>query len=267
MSKAFEKFYQLQKVEDVRQRDGSVVHVMYGVATAEKPDRDNEVAVFDDIAEEYRRWSVEAYDSTTAAGQEPSLGNLRIQHSLAVAGKVIGIDYDRQRKEIRVKSTPKDEQVWSEVLRGIWRGYSHAGSYKFRRCSVCNSDVKGKGNWCDHCHTSGNPIRYSAVLAELSIVDSPALREAAFEYVKSDGSHEMRKFAAPSGGSLVTWDKWDVDPFDDAVFMVPRITGDDSTGLEDFELRKVFSSCAMPAYPVGSPDTLAFDLPDDSLGF
>ena len=52
--KAFEKFWQLQKVEDVRQSDGSVMHVMYSVATAAKPNRDNEIVDFDDIAAEVR---------------------------------------------------------------------------------------------------------------------------------------------------------------------------------------------------------------------
>ena len=262
MTKTFQKFYQLQKVEDVRQNDGSVMHVMYGIATAEKPDRDGEIADFADMSEEYRKWSQEAYSSTTAAGQEPSLGNLRIQHDVhQVAGKVIGIDYDRQRKEIRVKSTPKDEQIWSEVLRGIWRGYSHAGSYKFRRCSACNSDVRGKDNWCERCQTSENPILYSAVLSELSIVDSPALREAAFEYVKADGSHEMRKFSTIPEAAMVTWDPWDDDPFADCAMMIPRIIGDDATGFETDALPLVTN------YTAPGMARINYDSSDDSTGF
>ena len=268
MSKAFEKFYQLQKVEDARQSDGSIMHVMYGVATAAKPDRDNEIVDFEDISQEYRRRSQEAYDSTTAAGQEPSRGNLRIQHDPhRVGGKVIGIDYDRQRKEIRVKSTPKDEQVWSEVLRGIWRGYSHAGSYKFRRCSVCNCDVKGKDNWCGQCQTSANPITYSAVLAELSIVDSPALREAAFEYVKADGAVEMRKFVADAMTTVVgTW--WQ-DDWDDSWHLVPpTMPPDDRTRFEhdlNDTMCHIDRTLAIPVL-TASGDVTAFDLESDTTG-
>lgn len=44
-------------------------------------------------------------------------------------------------------------------------------------------------------------MRYTPSLSEISLVDSPCLESATFNYVKADGTGELRKFAAPAGES------------------------------------------------------------------
>ena len=70
-----------------------------------------------------------------------------------------------------------DDEAWKKCEEGVYTGFSHGGSY---------AKV-----WQDGAHK-----RYTAKPSEVSLVDNPCNPEAHFEYVKTDGSVEVRKFAS-----------------------------------------------------------------------
>jgi hypothetical protein len=160
-------FLKLTKVDEA-------TRTVWGIATAEKPDLDNEICDYPSAKNAYRTWSEASLEKTKAAGQEPSLGNVRIMHGNQIGGKVTHIDYDDANKTIRVASTPASDEVWNLLKGGFLTGYSHGGKKQI-------------------LSTDGRYRRYAPQLAELSYVDKACLDEG-FEFVKSDGAVEMRKF-------------------------------------------------------------------------
>src|ERR1700677_4767675 len=184
-TKELRKFIQLVKVDEA-------THRAYGIATSEVPDKEKEICDYADTVPGYKEWSTEAFVSTTSAGQEPSLGNIRLQHGLEIGGKVTAIDYKDGEKQIWLESEPVNDDVWKMLSKGFIRGYSQGGSYLYRRCDECKKDIQGRGNYCINCKKDVM-VRYAAKPSEVSYVDNPCLGEAHFSYVKSDGSSELRK--------------------------------------------------------------------------
>lgn len=180
------KFIQLTKVDES-------THRAYGIATSEAPDKDNEICDYADTVPGYKVWSTEAFTSTTSAGQEPSLGNIRLQHGLEIAGKVTKLDFKDAEKQIWLESEPVSDKIWEMLSKGFIRGYSQGGSYLYRKCDECKEDIGGRGNYCKNCRKDV-VVRYASKPSEVSYVDNPCLGEAHFSYVKSDGSLELRKF-------------------------------------------------------------------------
>src|SRR5271156_2873720 len=89
----------------VAKDDGT--HVVEGIATSEAVDKDGEIADFKDTAQAIKVWSDEAAESTKAAGQEISLGNIRINHdSKQIGGKVTAVDYNKTKKFILIATQP-----------------------------------------------------------------------------------------------------------------------------------------------------------------
>ena len=185
------KYFPLLKVDEQ-------THTVYGIASCEKEDKDGEIADYEGTKKAYQEWSKEAQESTTAAGQDVSLGNIRYMHKLILAGKATKLKFDDDRKQVWVESTPappiskEDPDIWPLLVGGYLRGYSHAGKYASRVCNVCRKNIKG--NFCQHCGKDV-VVRYIPVLAELSWVDNPCLKQATFTVVKSDGSTELKKFS------------------------------------------------------------------------
>jgi hypothetical protein len=180
------KFVQLVKVDEA-------THRAYGIATSEVPDKDGEICDYTDTVPGYKVWSTEAYSSTTSAGQEPSLGNIRLQHGLEIAGKVTKLEFKDAEKQIWLESEPVSDEIWKMLSGGFIRGYSQGGSYLYRKCDECKKDIEGRGNFCKNCKKDVL-VRYASKPSEVSYVDNPCLGEAHFAYVKSDGSLELRKF-------------------------------------------------------------------------
>ena len=180
------KFIPLAKLDET-------THTAYGLVTAEIPDRDNEVCDYADTLPLYQAWSSEAFKATTEAGQEPSLGNIRLQHSLEIAGKVTKLDSLDAKKEIWIGSEPIDDRIWGMLRRGFVTGYSQGGRYIYRKCDECKTAITDGSNRCPKCKKDVC-VRYAADPAEVSYVDSPCLKDAHFSYVKTDGSEELRKF-------------------------------------------------------------------------
>lgn len=180
------KYYPLVKIDEK-------THTVTGMATAEEVDLDREIAVYADTKPQYIQWSSDAAASTKAAGQDVSLGNIRVQHTSEMGGKVTAVHYDDAKRQIFVETQPKDDAMWEQLKGGFYRGFSHAGSYLYRKCAQCDSEMD-RGHYCLKCKKEVD-VKYAPVLAEISYVDSPCLKSATFTAVKSDGSTEIRKFA------------------------------------------------------------------------
>lgn len=182
------KYFALTKVQD----DSDGLAIATGMATDETPDSDHEIASYPETAEAYRVWSKQSFDSTTAAGQNPSLGNCRLMHGARIAGKVIKIVYQDQQKQIWVEMKACDQEISTMLRDGMVQGFSHAGSYVRRWHKACDTDMPS-GNFCPTCRQNVD-VTYYPRLVELSAVDKPANPNARFTMVRADGSTELRKF-------------------------------------------------------------------------
>jgi hypothetical protein len=196
------KYYPLVKIDEA-------THTVTGLATAEEPDLDGEIAVYADTKPQYIQWSNDAATSTKAAGQEVSLGNIRIQHGMEVGGKITAINYDDAAKKIFIETQPIDDAMWDKLQKGMYRGFSHAGSYEYRKCASCGNEMD-RGHFCLKCKKEVD-VKYAPILAEISYVDSPCLKSATFTAVKADGSTEIRKFA-PTQETHVSKRKLEASP-------------------------------------------------------
>lgn len=195
ISAEFKKFHQFAKMEDSADGEPTV----WGVATWERPDSDNEICDYETAKLAYQAWSAKALKRTKGAGQELSLGNVRIQHGSEVGGKVTKIHFDDDAKEIWVGSEPISDEVHQALKKGMYTGYSQGGGYAWRSCKVCDTSLplQQGNNQCPQCD-EWVPVRYGLKrIAEVSYVDSPAIEEG-FEHVKANGSREVVKFAKKS---------------------------------------------------------------------
>ncbi len=188
---SFTKFVQFRKVEDHAKGKPTV----WGISTFEKPDLDEEICHYDTAKTVYSKWSADALKRTAKAGQKPSLGNIRIQHSLTVGGKATKVDFDDEAREIWLGSEPIDDDVHKQLKEGFYTGYSQGGSYAWRKCSVCDTELanKQRSNYCSTCKKNVLVLYGLAALYEVSYVDAPCIDEG-FEYVKANGSREIVKF-------------------------------------------------------------------------
>lgn len=178
----FSKSTAIRKVDEKEQQ-------AWGLFTAEVVDSDNEKADYAYQKGRVQAWSDECKSNTTKAGQEQSLGNVRFSHTVQPVGKVIALLPDDSAKEIGGGTYIYDPQAWDMVKKGILQGFSFGGRYDWRKCDECGRDlplVQGD-NYCDGC---GKPVivRYGASIAELSVVDRPAVPVALIQHIKADGS-------------------------------------------------------------------------------
>jgi len=175
-------------------------HEVAGLVTCEEPDKEGEECVYADAKVAYEAWSSEFQKATEDAGQELSLGNIRLMHQIQIAGKAIGIEYDDDSKAIFLKSTPVNDAIWTMVEKGFLTGYSQGGEYQYRVCKACGTDIPvDKGRICPKCKKQVT-VRYAPIIAEVSYVDNPCLEQAHFAMVKSDGSVELVKLQSSEGG-------------------------------------------------------------------
>lgn len=114
--------------------------------------------------------------ATAAAGIEKSIMPLRSMHQLDAVGCGKDISFDDANKTIRMGFSVVDKAAAEKVRKGVFTGFSQGGQYvrKWERDGI---------NF------------YTANPGEISLVDSPCLQTAHFEYVKADGARELRKFA------------------------------------------------------------------------
>lgn len=165
------KYFPVIKVDDS-------THTVWGIVTSETPDSDKEICDYAFAKAAIQKWSDEALAKTTAAGQDPSLGNMRVMHQLEIGGKAVKIEYKDAEKQIWVGSEPANDEVWHLLKGGFLTAHSIGGSYAWRK-------------------PEGEYERYGPTINEISYVDRGANPDASFSYVKADGTTELRKFAKP----------------------------------------------------------------------
>jgi len=146
----------------------AVNRLVYGVATAETPDRTGEICDYESTVPYYKAWSEEI----AKASDGKSLGNLRAMHGKIAAGKLTEINFDDVNKRISICAKVVDDGEWEKVQEGVYTGFSQGGSYAKRWPDANNPNLK----------------RYTAAPSEISLVDLPCLPTATFEVVKGVGS-------------------------------------------------------------------------------
>lgn len=148
--------------------------LVYGIATAESPDKSGEIMDYESTVPYYKAWSGEIEKSSGGK----SLGNLRSMHASVAAGKLTQIHFNDAEKQIEICAKVVDDNEWNKVDEGVYTGFSQGGRY-----------VK---TWKDPNDSS--LTRYTADPSEVSLVDNPCLASATFEVIKADGATELRKF-------------------------------------------------------------------------
>jgi hypothetical protein len=159
-------FAQLSKIDEAR-------HEVWGVATAEVVDKEGEIFDYESSKPFFQTWS----DEIAKATDGKSLGNVREMHAPSAVGKLVALEFVDELKHIRVGAKIVDSAAWQKCTLGVYTGFSIGGSY-----------VK---TWKD-----GEFTRFTANPVEISVVDNPCVPGAHFTAVKTDGSCEVRKFAA-----------------------------------------------------------------------
>jgi hypothetical protein len=164
---SFQKFIAITKVDAARRE-------VYGVVASETPDKDGEICDYASTRPEYEAWSAEFERAT----EGKSLGNVREMHTHSAVGKVTRLDFDDGARTISVCAKVVDDEAWEKCQEGVYTGFSHGGRYL-----KVWQDPAGQ-----------NHVRYTAQPTEVSLVDNPCNPDAHFEYVKADGSVEVKKF-------------------------------------------------------------------------
>ena len=159
-------FAQLSKIDESRSE-------VWGVATAEVVDKEDEIFDYESSKPYFKSWSDEIAKATD--GKSP--GNVREMHAPSAVGKLVALEFNDQLRQVRVGAKIVDDTAWQKCTLGIYTGFSIGGSY-----------VK---TWKD-----GEFTRFTANPVEISVVDNPCVPGAHFTAVKSDGSSEVRKFSS-----------------------------------------------------------------------
>lgn len=157
-----------------------------GFATLERKDKQGEIADYAGTVKAFDVWSAEI----EKASQGKSRGNVRSMHAPVPVGTVVNWEpgettetvdgADQTFKGVLVRShvPPWKEETIKDIDAGILTSYSIGGSY-------------GERHWDE----TAKAFRYTPVLAELSLVDNPAVPGATFAIVKSadGGGLELAK--------------------------------------------------------------------------
>ncbi len=154
--------------------------LVYGLVTEEVVDQSGEILDYETSKAYFEDWSGAISKATGGS----SLGNLRLMHQPVVAGKIVELNFDDELKQISCVAKIVSDDVWKLVLEGCLTGFSMGGKYIKRWKDKANKAV----------------TRFTAKPVEVSVVDNPCVQTATFEYVKSDGSIELRKFHSAGDG-------------------------------------------------------------------
>jgi hypothetical protein len=163
----FRLFMPIGKIDEAKR-------IVYGTLTAEVADKAGEIFDYASGKPAVQAWS----DEIHAASGGKSRGNVRAMHDKIAAGKFTDIVFDDANKRIEGAAKIIDDDEWKKVEEGVYTGFSIGGSYTRRWQDPDNSKL-----W-----------RFTPELTEISLVDNPCVPTATFEYIKADGSVEMRKF-------------------------------------------------------------------------
>lgn len=164
--------------------------LVYGTLSEEVTDKSGEILDYASAKPAFQKWS----DAQSAATSGKSKGNLRAMHGNVAAGKFTEISFNDAAKRIEGVAHVVDDAEWAKVEAGVYSGFSIGGGYAKRWTDPDQPHLK----------------RYTPTLAEVSLVDSPCVPTATFEFVKEDGSTELRKFNTPAAdpaGTVVKYDE------------------------------------------------------------
>ena len=162
------------------------------VAGSERPDRANEVLDYAKSKKHFVRWT----ETFKARTQGKSLGNIRVQHGLEVAGVVKRFTFDDKGKRFLIRGKIVNPAVKAMVEEGCFTGISVGGSY-------------GE-TWPDPADP--RLTRYEAIPSEISIVDDPCNPEAVFTLLGADGTQKVMKFATAVQAVVADVDDDDLTP-------------------------------------------------------
>lgn len=155
--------------------------LLYGLVTEEVVDQSGEILDYETSKAYFQEWS----DGIAKASGGSSLGNLRLMHQPVVAGKLVDLSFDDEARQISCVAKVVSDDVWKLVLEGCLTGFSMGGKYIKRWQDAALKGVR----------------RFTAKPVEVSVVDNPCVSTATFEYIKSDGSIELRKFHTAGDGT------------------------------------------------------------------
>lgn len=161
-------FVPLMKVDEEQR-------LVYGRATAQEIDQSGEMMDYETSKPLFKDWS----DQIESATNGLSKGNLRVMHSLQVAGKLTDIAFDDEEKVIDVCAKVVDDAQWAMVMEGCYTGFSIGGSYAKR--------------WTEE--VDGEKVKkFTAKPNEISLVDNPCVKSATFSLIKAAGGEEQVAF-------------------------------------------------------------------------
>lgn len=156
----FLKYIPLVKVDEAKR-------IVYGLVTAERLDKDNEICEYSSTKPEYEKVNAEMAKMSGGENIMP----LREMHQLHAVGAGKTIDFSDDTKEIRMGFYVSEDSTWKKVMDKVLLGFSQGGRYLKR--------------W-----KQDGKEYYTAQPGEISLVDNPCLPGAAIEYAKADGSIE-----------------------------------------------------------------------------
>ena len=176
MKDKLQKFIPFVKVDNsIDPTTGREKRQVWGIVTAELPDKDREVCDYEGSKPFYQAVISEMGKATDGGNYFP----LREMHGLSAAGKCIGFEFRDADKEIFMGFEVVDDVAWQKVKTQVYTGFSQGG-------------VKVGEQLADPIYKGC--MRYVANPSECSLVDNPCLAAAHFSYVKADGTTEIRKF-------------------------------------------------------------------------
>src|SRR5208282_4113860 len=161
-----EIFCPLVKVDEAKRE-------VWTVVTAQVKDRDGETCHYKTTVPYYKN----VIDEMSKASDGKNIFPLREMHGLSAAGKGIDIQFRDKEQEIYMGFKVVDNDAWNKVIEGVYTGVSQGGRYVKK---WVEDDIK----------------YYTAKPIEVSLVDMPCLERAHFDFIRADGTLEIRKFAS-----------------------------------------------------------------------
>ena len=209
------------KIEQIVEQPDGTCEVR-GIAAIEELDSAGEILDYAGSKEAFDDWSRQAQERS----KNQNFGPVRVMHGKIAAGKVTEpIIHDDANKCFRVVVKVVDPVEVMKTKQSIYNSFSIGGDYAKRWPDTV---IKWRGKPAQ---------RYIPSLVEISLVDAGAQPSANFDYVKVDGTHELRKFhESPADAVLAKLDEYAQavrDEFSKALAQPRASEGTFSTGKDE----------------------------------
>ena len=154
--------------------------MVYGYATVEELDSSGEIITYDASKKAFGNW----------------IGNIREMHGPVAVGKGVEVEYDDDNKGVwvgaKISESADGENAWTKIKEKVLTGFS----------------IGGKMNSFETKKVDGveRVVITDYDLAEVSVVDNPAVRSATFQIVKrANDGHLQRVEDMKKGARPVAW--------------------------------------------------------------